>query len=924
MDGLLKETVDQISSTADPKDRYTILLKALARLPKTPDSLQAYRTGLELIKNIDDPDLVRGGLQEFAKEVPATDEYKSLYVEAIKSLLEATDGIRDPQSKKSSFLRVAGDIPKSPETEELLKEAQRRAISAANLIEDTFTRRLSLTRIAERLPDEDHFTELRFHAMSLALGLSNDPECRENSLSDIASELPKTCDYEFYRKNTFLGIANRLPRYGPFLPLYLKAIGEALKAASLLKEPYYSKYVLLFIAKELPKSPEFVHIYKEALTLAYEASTEIKDIFIKQYALMEILQELPKRPDFYPLLLKVIETMLPLFSLKSKMEDVRAIDVLDFIIVAEERKMNESKKKRYTRENYAKKFSRELDRFGRQLTDIRFIGVLKPYTHVWVRPRALRDSVRVVVKHLEELKQKFHGKEIERPVFVSESHGVHVRDEAGAAEDRRADAKDTIVIDLGATNTVIMRKKSNRPPYSIGLDSISRQFGDTFSIPTVLAPETGAIGMEASKHKPALNLKRMLLDGKPDGSKYIERYLSRLYDHLKEEELPVGWLGRFSAELPDKFYVTVPIGFNDYRKEMGSILKRTFKGLKAELIDEPLAAAIGYQVAEDRDKVVMIVDFGGSTLDVMVLRLNTREVHVIAKPDRSTILGGRDIDEWLAEYLAEKLNISTEKIPLELLAKAEELKIALSWQNVVPFEWEGAVVCNISRTDLEEILDERDFYKTVDRTISYILRKAKKIGMKKEKVESVLLTGGSSQIPSFKEKIAHTFPELSEGNAIFDHSPLSAVARGAALYGTRDVVDRHLAVAYAVRHKAKEKLYSYEIVLEKGESLPFEKTFKVTASRTLGVQDEIFIELFEVPDSLITRRWDTESGMEFIRQALKPVTDVELKEVKVVSLPFKEPVSDEIPITFCVDFSGNLTIRYGPGKTELQTGVRLQ
>jgi hypothetical protein len=64
--------------------------------------------------------------------------------------------------------------------------------------------------------------------------------------------------------------------------------------------------------------------------------------------------------------------------------------------------------------------------------------------------------------------------------------------------------------------------------------------------------------------------------------------------------------------------------------------------------------------------------------------------------------------------------------------------------------------------------------------------------------------------------------------------------------------------------------------------------------------------------------------MEFIRQVMKQTSDVELKGFKILSLPFDRPVSEDIPITFCIDCLGYLKVRYGSDKTELQTGIRLQ
>ena len=259
-------------------------------------------------------------------------------------------------------------------------------------------------------------------------------------------------------------------------------------------------------------------------------------------------------------------------------------------------------------------------------------------------------------------------------------------------------------------------------------------------------------------------------------------------------------------------------------------------------------------------------------------------------------------------------------------SKAEEIKIKLSLSKEVPFEWGRREVCRISREQFEGILDQHDFYLSVDRAISNVLRKAEKVGLSKNSIEAVLLTGGSSQIPSFKEKMGSLFPHLRSWNSIYDHSPLSAVGRGAALYGTKEVTDRHLGMAYAVRYATKEKdaPHSYSIILEKGESLPFDKTFKVKPARKLGVQSEISLELFEVPENLIARRWITESGMEFIKQELALPKEVTLNSMHTITLPLRETQNGDVHITFHVNETGHLSIDSGADGIHNETGIRLQ
>ncbi|MDP2690287.1 MAG: Hsp70 family protein, partial [Deltaproteobacteria bacterium] len=478
-------------------------------------------------------------------------------------------------------------------------------------------------------------------------------------------------------------------------------------------------------------------------------------------------------------------------------------------------------------------------------------------------------------------------------------------------------------------NTVIMRKKGGAPPDSIPLSPVSRQFDRMHIVPTILGSETNTIGMEVNEESPVVNLKQMLLEGNPKGRAHMERFFRILYAHLKRAtQSTSGWFSLLPKNIADVLYITVPVGYRDYREAMREIAAGSVKkGTRVDFIEEPLAAAVGYEVADQRDRLIMVIDFGGSTLNTMVVRLNINEVHIVAKPERAQILGGYDIDIWLAEHLAEKAGVPKDNIPQSLVYAAENIKIDLSRKNEVPFEWEGRVVCNISRAELEEVLDRHDFYRFIDRTISYVLKRAEKVGLKKDRLEAVLLTGGSSQIPSFKDMIAGIFPALRAENRIYDHSPLSAVGLGAALYGTRDITDRHLGMAYALRYsvQGKDIAHSFSIVLEKGETLPIEKTYRITPARRLGEQKEIYIELFEVPESLLTRVWVMESGIEFLKQELKlNERNMALAALKGVTLAFDEPVKKDALVTFCVDEAGRLGIKWGPEGRLQETDIRLQ
>ncbi|MBI5886856.1 MAG: Hsp70 family protein [Deltaproteobacteria bacterium] len=883
----IRQTLYAIRDGAAPSELRALLLNAVRELSPTIENRDLYKLVFELISRIEDPSERNNTLIAYVAELPTTDAFRSIFVEAMEAAIIAADALVEPARRATE-----------------------------------------LVRLAKELPATKGFQEARILAWRLALGLSDRPRYKEPDIARIGAQLPKPNDYTYYRRYTLMGVLKEMPRDPELDKVYVEAMTLTLKGAATIKEQYYRRLGFTHIALEVSDKPALHALHLEALAGAYESAMDMADVFAREHALIEVLQLIPKGRDYLPLIEKTISEALSFFTLRRWAEDIDALDVVDSILAAEDHSITDARKKRYDREKYAHILSEELDKFGAQLNDTRLIETLRPYSHVWVQPRGLRDAVKSVINRLEALKGLYHGMEVERPEFVAETY-------TGAASGRyihrkQAAAASCIAIDLGATNTVVMRKKEGAPPDFVQLASIAVSCDGAYSVPTILSAETNKIGAEVIEDFPIVNIKQMMLDANPRGRVYMERYLRILSQHLKKATINTAWFAfKGAKDMADVIYVTVPVGYQYYRSAIKEMAEAVFKGVKIEVIEEPLAAAVGYQVIEQRDKVVMVIDFGGSTLNTMLVRVNLNEVHVVAKPDRAKILGGRDIDEWLAQHLAQKAGLRLEGVPYKLLSAAEEVKIALSRSEEVPFVWDGREVGRITRSEFEEMLDNHEFYKLIDRTMAYVLRKAGKVGVRPENIEAVLLTGGSSQIPSFKEKIGQIFPHLRESNCIYDHSPLTAVGNGAALYGTRDILDRHLGLAYAVRYATVDKVepFSYSVVLEKGELLPLEKTYRMKPAQKLGGQKGLTIELFEVPESMIQRAWVMEGGIEFLKQEFKPPvaaggTPVGLTPVKPVTITFNEPVTQDVHVTFAVAESGELSVKYG---TEtVNTGIRLQ
>ena len=873
--------IDTARDTQDNSSIRSLIVRAGRELPKTAEAVELFTIAFDLLDRIEDPSDRRLALLEFVKEIPFTIPFQRLYIRAMEA-----------------------------------------ALAAADALDETNRRVTELARLANELPGTKEFLDLRVRAWRLALGLPDSPRFARPNMEKIASELPKASDISFFASFTLLGVARIAPRDGPFQPVYKEAIELAITAAHAIAEPYYRRYSLISMAGELPKTGQWRGLELKAMEDAFDATLEMVDPFAREYCLIELFQIAPRAREFFSLIQKTLERSLAFFTVRKWMEDVDVFDVVDYILSAEDNGITDSKKNRFAREKYAKTLGKEIEKFGAALNDTRFLETLKPYTHVWVQPRGLRDSVKKVVDRLETLKSTFHGAEVERPVFIAELHP-----ESGGAVISRRDlaSSECVSIDLGATNTVVLRKKKDEVPEFINLGPAARQYDNISLVPTLLSADTNNIGAEAAGGDPISNIKQMLLEGNPRGREHMERFIRILYQQLKKSSAGAPWFSILPRSAADVIYITVPVGYQDYSFALREIAGKVMKGARVELIEEPLAAAVGYQVVDEKDRLIMVVDFGGSTFNTMLVRLNMNEVHIVAKPERALMLGGHDIDLWLSEYLGKKAGIEGAS-QYNLMLAAEEVKIRLSERRDAPFIWNGREACRMTRDEFEEVLDGREFYSSVDRAVVGILKRAEKVGLRKEMIDAVLLTGGSSQIPSFKEKIGDIFPELRGRNLIYDHSPLTAVCMGAASYGTREVTDRHLAVAYALRYSphGKDVTHSYSIVLEKGEQLPLEKSFSVKPARKLGLQKEVTIELFEIPESTLVRRWVSEQGVEFLKQEIKEAAEAGLTGLKPVTLSFGENVPDEVRLTFCLSSSGELAVKYGPEEKLVETGLKLQ
>ena len=100
--------------------------------------------------------------------------------------------------------------------------------------------------------------------------------------------------------------------------------------------------------------------------------------------------------------------------------------------------------------------------------------------------------------------------------------------------------------------------------------------------------------------------------------------------------------------------VSVPANYSDGQRQAIKDAAE-IAGLNIlRMINEPTAAALAYGIREDKDKRVLVYDFGGGTFDVSILSISSGFFDVDSSAGEHK-LGGDDIDARIEEHVSKKL-----------------------------------------------------------------------------------------------------------------------------------------------------------------------------------------------------------------------------------------------------------------------------
>ena len=342
-----------------------------------------------------------------------------------------------------------------------------------------------------------------------------------------------------------------------------------------------------------------------------------------------------------------------------------------------------------------------------------------------------------------------------------------------------------------------------------------------------------------------------------------------------------------SLDVGEALVLTVPVdSFEIYRSWLSGVCAN-LPVEQVRLIDEPTAAALGYGMTAA--ETLLVVDFGGGTLDLSLVQL-TKQIQqgktplgfllkwgdkslaaatqqpqlarVIAKAGQN--LGGTDIDNWVAEELAQEQGISVSSLITRL---AEKLKIQLSLQTTateVYFDDRtfDSYEFHLTREKFEQILTAHQFFERLDESMTQVLQQARRQGIETNDINVVLLVGGSVQIPAVQTWIEQHF----DASKLRRSKPFEAIAHGALQLLQGIEVEDFLYHSYGVRYWDKrQNAHNWHPIIQSGQAYPLSIPVELTlgASRENQPSIELIIgelgattggtEVYFDGDRLITR-----------------------------------------------------------------------
>jgi molecular chaperone DnaK len=245
---------------------------------------------------------------------------------------------------------------------------------------------------------------------------------------------------------------------------------------------------------------------------------------------------------------------------------------------------------------------------------------------------------------------------------------------------------------------------------------------------------------------------------------------------------------QYLGEKVTQAVITTPAYFNDAQrqatKDAGKIA-----GLEVlRIVNEPTAAALAYGLDKKKDETIAVYDFGGGTFDISILEVGEGVVEV-KSTNGDTHLGGDDIDKRIMDWIVDEfrkdqgIDLSKDRMALQRLKEAAEkakceLSTVLETEINLPFITADAsgpkhLAMKLTRARFEQMCED-----IFQRSVGPVRQALKDAGIGPEKIDEVVLVGGSTRIPRVQQIVRDLFNGKEPHKGV---NPDEVVAVGAAV-----------------------------------------------------------------------------------------------------------------------------------------------
>lgn len=372
-------------------------------------------------------------------------------------------------------------------------------------------------------------------------------------------------------------------------------------------------------------------------------------------------------------------------------------------------------------------------------------------------------------------------------------------------------------IDLGTTNSAIARMEDGEASI---YKSDDNQMDTTSSIVAFNKKQTIFVGLSAKNalDREAASNFRNRKKTDPNGYQEFKRTMgtdhqynsSNMQRSYTSEELSAEVLKKLKGYIRDEevtsAVITVPAMFSQGQLDATQRAAELAGFKYCELLQEPIAASIAYGMkANNTNGYWLVFDFGGGTFDAALMHVEEGIMKVV-DTEGDNHLGGKNLDNVIVDQLLipelEKQcelsdtleNESIKKLLQEALKKyAEEAKITLSSKE----KWSYFLEDLGEDDDGEEIQADLDIsLEQYEKVISPIFQRAidivqnvlKRNNLSGCDLESLILVGG----PTFQQTLRRMLKEQITEKVDTSIDPMTAVAKGAALFASTKDIPREL------------------------------------------------------------------------------------------------------------------------------------